>query len=373
MTRVNRSLRIALASILAVAALGAVVPTAGAYLYWSQPDTLALGRANNDGSGVDNAFVGGLSSTPTQLASDANYLYSGSVNGDVARANLDGTNVDTSFITGFQPIGIAIDAGHVYWGSYNLGYLGRSNLDGTNPNSSFISSSAGIEGVAVDSGHIYWTNYSIPSIFRSNLDGTNVNSSFISGVANLRGLAVDSHHIYWANVGGSIGRANIDGSEVDENFIPLSVNSGVMGVSVDSKYIYWTNLTTGQIGRAKLDGTAVNEDFITTAVSQWGITVNSLPIPSLMPAGKSTKSSLKVRVGCGDSSACSIRLTGKKVGARTATVPKTVQVDAGANPVVKLTCSKALKQALVRGGRVRVTATSQVSGGAKSMVVRVAR
>lgn len=139
-------------------------------------------------------------------------------------------------------------------------------------------------------------------------------------------------------------------------------------------YIYWTNSYTGTIGRANLDGTGANQSFITGLVgSPEGLAVDSLPYPTISSVGKATKRSLKVKAGCGDSSACSLRLTGNKVGVKAALVPKTVSVGAGRQPTVTLAYSAALRSALARGGRVSVTATNSATGGAKSITVRVAR
>ena len=69
-------------------------------------------------------------------------------------------------------------------------------------------------------------------------------------------------HIYWANASGNtIGRADLDGTDVDQSFI--SGASGPSDVLVDGQYIYWGNATgctedgacDGSIGRAHLDGT----------------------------------------------------------------------------------------------------------------------
>jgi hypothetical protein len=54
-------------------------------------------------------------------------------------------------------------------------------------------------------------------------------------------VAVDPQHIYWANFFSeasrdSIGRANLDGSNVDQFFILLGVNSGPCGVAVDHAF-----------------------------------------------------------------------------------------------------------------------------------------
>jgi sugar lactone lactonase YvrE len=54
-------------------------------------------------------------------------------------------------------------------------------------------------------------------IGRANLDGTGANPNFITSATNPDGLAVDGSHIYWANSGSTtIGRANLDGTGVDQ-------------------------------------------------------------------------------------------------------------------------------------------------------------
>jgi hypothetical protein len=95
--------------------------------------------------------------------------------------------------------------------------------------------------------------------------------------------------------------------------------------------------------------------------------------PTISGVGKPTKISLKVKVGCGDENACTVRLTGKKVGTKAAITPETLFVPAGQQPTVTLAYSRALKAALARGGRVNVTATNLANGGANSIVVQVAR
>jgi virginiamycin B lyase len=69
--------------------------------------------------------------------------------------------------------------------------------------------------VAVDSGHIYWTTGS--GIGRADLDGQNANQSFIPGASGV-GVAVDSAHIYWTT-GSGIGRADLNGQNVNQGFI----------------------------------------------------------------------------------------------------------------------------------------------------------
>ena len=151
---------------------------------------------------------------------------------------------------------------YLYWTSGKA--IGRANLDGTNATGSFIADAASpyVTGVGVDAAHIYWANFNGGTIGRANLDGTGVEKKFITGVgfpgrnrrrrrpcvlgrASARAqsaartstvsavetsfitgagipedVAVDAGHIYWANFAGSVGRANLDGSGVDPDFIP---------------------------------------------------------------------------------------------------------------------------------------------------------
>ena len=80
----------------------------------------------------------------------------------------------------------------------------------------------------------------------------------------LTGTGAPAGHIFWANLNtGTIGRANLDGSGVNQNFITGA--SGPVGVVADASHIYWANFGAGTIGRANLDGSGVNQSFITGA------------------------------------------------------------------------------------------------------------
>jgi virginiamycin B lyase len=177
---------------------------------------------------------------------------------------------------------------HVYWTNYNSGTIGRAHLDGSGVRQNFITGASSPTDVAVHGKHIYWAN--LLTIGRANLDGSGVDQNFITG-ANFRpqGLAVDGKHIYWTNLpisgppsDSTIGRAKLDGSAVNQNLIAgLNVS---YGVAVDGKHIYWgeqphttsngTISANGTIGRANLDGSGVDRNFITAEVSPGGIAVH---------------------------------------------------------------------------------------------------
>jgi hypothetical protein len=127
------------------------------------------------------------------------------------------------------------------------------------------------------------------------------------------GVAVDSEHVYWADpIAGTIGRADIDGSDPDDAFIApgeseceleVETEPGVFEkevvpapstpryVAVDAGHVYWTNTGVldkngesidkgGTVGRADLDGetASVDPDFICGASNPQGIAVNATHI-----------------------------------------------------------------------------------------------
>ena len=268
----------------------ALAPRAGASVYWtntvgpvlSLPGT-TIGRANNDGTGINQNFISGAS-TPTAVAVDATHVYW--LNDDdrsIGRANLDGTGVNQRFLTGTNAGTLAVDGAHIYWADIVTGdRIGRANLDGTGVEPSFITGASLPSGVAADSAHVYWTNSDTHRIGRANLDGTGVDQSFIDVGFNRRpvGLAVDAAHLYWADIrADTIGRANIDGTAVNPDFLPTGPFP--FGVAVDSAHLYWTNqfpsadgLSGGTIGRANLDGTGVTQTFLAGLADPLGVAVD---------------------------------------------------------------------------------------------------
>ncbi len=246
------------------------------HVYWSNSDEgTTIGRADVDGSNVNQSFIGGASGLEG-VAVDANYVYWANNNsGTIGRANLDGSNVNQSFIGGvFCPGGVAVDGNFVYWANFCTGTIGRANLDGSNPNQSFIGGASGSHGVAVDANYVYWANSSTDTIGRANLDGSNPNQSFIGGASGPLGVAVDANFVYWSNANSfTIGRANLDGSNPNQSFIGGA--SAPFGVAVDGNFVYWANQNSGTIGRANLDGSNPNQSFIGGASGPKGVAVDA--------------------------------------------------------------------------------------------------
>ena len=77
-----------------------------------------------------------------------------------------------------------------------------------------------VVAAAPASAYIYWaTPHRTGTIGRANLDGTDVNQSFITGATPVRGGGRRAAHLLDQRLGNSIGRANLDGSDVNQSFI----------------------------------------------------------------------------------------------------------------------------------------------------------
>lgn len=217
---------------------------------------------------------------PCGLAVDAGHIYwADSWAGTIGRASIDGTAANEVFITGLsQPCGVAVDASYVYWADAGTNMIGRARLDGTEVSRGFIAGGSSPCGVAVDGSHLYWGNGSGDAIGRAELDGDGVDQQFVVGANHPCGVAVGGGHVYWAsNSGsgsGSIGRAGLDGTAVDNFFVPDAGEP--RAVAANSTHVYWADegwrnfkgggnpyeILPGSIGRARLDGTEVNRRLI---------------------------------------------------------------------------------------------------------------
>src|SRR5262249_20780633 len=135
----------------------ALAPAASAFIYWGDTQNNTIGRAANDGSHVDDAFIH-TGSGPLQVAVDSTHIYWVNAQGNsIGRANIDGSGVDNSFITGVkEPSGVAVNGSSIYWSTVS-GPIGRANLDGSEPKPNLIAATVPC-GLALDSGHVYWAS-----------------------------------------------------------------------------------------------------------------------------------------------------------------------------------------------------------------------
>ena len=283
---------------LTVLALLCLAAPAQAYIYWAGNEApLAIGRANDDGTGVIKDFIRQASSS-FGIALSGTHIYwvnqaaPGCLEtelflcpntGSIGRANLNGTDVDQNFIVGADdPLGVAVNGQGIYWTNHGSYTIGHANLDGTNVDQGFIAAAGDPIGIAVHGTHVYWSvSGGEGEINRANLDGTAVTRGLITASEPF-GVAVDGAHVYWANLGSyEIGRASLDGTNVDQSFIQ-GIVEGPSALAVDSAHIYWNGDaedSVAGIARANLDGTGANPYFIRRVL------VSALAVDALGPAG----------------------------------------------------------------------------------------
>ncbi len=163
---------------------------------------------------------------------------------------------------------------------------------GVNP--SFISTNGYTRDVLVHGGFIYWSHRSSEvitpgqrqtrSIGRANLDGSNPNPNFIvlpasdepfGGIPG--GITTDGTYLYWtvtsdeAVLVGFVTKANLDGTLVTRDLV--KTGPGPVGITAANGKLYWANADANTIGTANADGTGLNQSLVTNTVRPYGVRV----------------------------------------------------------------------------------------------------
>ncbi len=268
--------------VVVAAALLAGAAPADAKIYWGNTGNATIGRAENDGTGVLPSFltnkpsVVGLGLTSTHLH------YMRQAGSAIGRTDLSNGTDQPSFINigVSDPYQLVTDGRYLYWannnGPPNVGKtISRSNIDGTGVRALIqLDSGSTPVGVAIFGSKIYFSDAGRGWIGRANLDGTNVEASFITGANRPNGIAANGTHVFWTNTnGGTIGRATLDRSVVQQDFI-TGASSPFM-VALDGTSIFWSNSSSTTIGRAPLDGSNPVQNFIRGASNPAGLAVSA--------------------------------------------------------------------------------------------------
>jgi hypothetical protein len=262
-----------------VAVLAAAAVPAGAAIFFDLPSS-GIGRVDLTGRKAKPTLV--RSEHSWAVAADRRHVYwaryyccAGKPQ-YIGRARLDGTHAQQQFVT-LPPLGprqsgidsVTVDRQHLYWTDGNV--VGRAALDGSHVEAAFITfaptdqTSQTVSDVRASGGKLYFrvAQYGdggvARSIGRADVDGTNVVPAFIPGIPLGAGLAADARHLYWDEAENvrAIARANLDGSHVDQHFIDVRAQ----GLAVGAGHVFWSTFPTGVIGRARADGTHVERRF----------------------------------------------------------------------------------------------------------------
>lgn len=215
------------------------------------------------------ALVGAALAFPRAVGA---YLYWGE-NQSVARANLGGGGVRSLIAhTGRGGIdGVAVSPRYIFFAG-GQGVIGRANLNGSDVHPDLINipqptlngvlqREANAGDLAVAGAYVYWSSTSLESIGRASVDGGEVDANLIPVEGFVFGISIYAGHIYWVT-NHAIGRAKLDGSNVEPSFIPL-VGMGGGGIAVAHGYIYWTPYSGGTISRASITDRKVDPEFVT--------------------------------------------------------------------------------------------------------------
>jgi virginiamycin B lyase len=288
------------AILLAAIGLLALPPLACAnFVYWASTGAgNSIGRAKINGTGLNNAFIGGLNNVHG-VAVDSKFIYwtqgSGATS-TIGRANLDGSSPNPNFIPNsgalnFAPAApqaaIAVTASAIYW--INSTTVGRANVDGSSPTSPIVNPGGDpLCGVASDPNFVYWLDAGLgQTVGRAGPDGSAPTFNFVSGATGSCGVAVDPSFIYWGSSSKSVGRAPIGGGSPNNDFIPNAVPTGAVacGVAVNSQYVFWANSGASDfVGRANVNGSAPNPSLIPISTDPC--------LPAAAPSNKITVNSI---------------------------------------------------------------------------------
>ena len=215
-------------------------------------------------------------------------------NANIRRANLDGSSVEVLVGSGLDdPIDLALDLniGKIFWVDAGTNRLQRANLDGSNVQQIIGSGLNLPTGIAVDTQFqkIYFSNQNAGNIWKTNYDGSGT-QTLIQDTRLIFDVDLDllAGKIYWAaenptTLVGSIRRANLDGTQVEDFLVFNGTNAGLglpIGLAVDSinSQLYWTDPRNGRIRRANLDRTGI-VDIVTGLDNPQFVAVVIIPEP----------------------------------------------------------------------------------------------
>ena len=266
------------------------------HIYWTDPGTENIWRANLDGSNIETLITIEKGPGPYGFALDVGEgkMYWTQGLRRIRRANLDGSDIETLIITGYNLYRLALDVdeGKMYWtesgGNHYPYRIRRANLDGSNIET-LILPGGEPSGLSVDAagGKMYWTDRLNDNIQRANLDGSNIETliSHEHSRINPSGIALDvpEGKMYWTERGSNnIRRANLDGSDIETLITTgLDFPSGIT-LDVGEGKMYWVNnggsRDPGEIERANIQYANLDGSDIETLIT-------GLDYPSLVALG----------------------------------------------------------------------------------------
>lgn len=125
-------------------------------------------------------------------------------------------------------------------------------------------------GFAITADYVFWASGGCQpeaepcnGLFRADRDGSH-SVQLVGELWFPENPVIVGDHVYWIDDTG-IGRARIDGSEVERSFVePLAedLEEPATALASDGTYLYFARCAGAAIGRVKLDGTELDREFI---------------------------------------------------------------------------------------------------------------
>jgi hypothetical protein len=185
------------------------------------------------------------------------------------------------FDAGYSASWPVVAGDYLYWIVY--GSVDRALLDGTGVVPLVIDAaiSPGNCQMTVAGGYLFVTDYMTGRIGRANLDGTGFDWDFITGLpanenASPFALATDGTYLYWFPwTGDTVGRALLNGSGADNEWASGISSEQIKDACCGGGYLYWAQANyneggsqTGGIGRIAVDGTGATPLFVDLTIGQ---------------------------------------------------------------------------------------------------------
>jgi hypothetical protein len=276
-----KSLALALLAAIVLAAAPAASAETHVFSIASSPSTHIASTRDSDR--VTATLRTGSTSA---IAADGRHVYSSEQRidgGAIGRMDLDGANADPNWLTGLNHgMGqwLAVAAGHVCWTTSYQQHMEAGcvpvNADGSRgaPVQGIVSDQS-MNGFAIDAGHLYWgraISINVPgSIARADIDGGNVQPDFIPNVTYPRGIAVNADHIFFTETNpqsfspppATIKAALLSGG-APLAIVTMPANTPLGPIAANGDHVYWSEgSTTMTIGRATLTGSDQKHAFAT--------------------------------------------------------------------------------------------------------------